>query len=407
MSGLSSLVKRRARARRAVGATVVAAAVVITAAAPAGAAFNPYPATPLDLWGQTGTAYAVEIVGTTAYVGGAFTEAARYKQRAPRVNLMAINMAAPPSQSLTTFQADTNDGGTVRALASDGLFLYVGGQFTSIDGVPRTRLARINLGTGEVDPGFSYNVNNTVRDLLVVNNTLYLVGDFTAINGTTRRRAAAINLANLQLSTTFNPNLNAKTYAVAHSAATGQILVGGNFTTVGAAPAAPRNYLAAVDPTSGAVRPAVYNQLNDLVLDITTGNAGNGERVFIAGGGGFNSAAAWNITGGARIWRMQANGDVQAVRFANNNVYFGFHDGFTIDGVPNNTLRLLAGDAATTNPNGELVPGFAPASSGAVGVMAIDTTNQGTTNNTYLVSAGKFPRMGGVAVRGVSVHRAA
>ena len=42
-------------------------------AAPAGAAPNPYPATPLDLWGQSGTAYAVEVVGNTAYIGGAFT----------------------------------------------------------------------------------------------------------------------------------------------------------------------------------------------------------------------------------------------------------------------------------------------------------------------------------------------
>jgi hypothetical protein len=335
----------------------------------------------------------VEIVGSTAYVGGEFATARRYAQTQPRVNLMAINLAAnPPSQSLTGFRADTNTGGTVRALVSDGAWLYVGGQFTSIGGVARTRLARINLASGLVDAGWGYNVNNTVRDLLVVNNTLYLVGDFTTINGTARRRAAAINLGTGAL-TTFNPNLNAKTYAVAYSAAAGQILVGGNFSTVGGTA---RTYLAAVNPTSGALQPAAYNQLNDVVLDITTGNAGNGERVFVAGGGGFNSAAAWNIGGGNRIWRMQANGDVQAVRFANNNVYFGFHDGY----AGNTTLRLLAGDAASSNPAGELVPGFAPASSGAVGVMALDTSGP------YLVSVGKYPRMGGVAVRGVSVHRA-
>ncbi len=211
--------------------------------------------TPLDLWGQSGTAYAVEVVGNTAYIGGAFTEARRYAQSQPRVNLMAINLAAnPPSNSLTTFRADTNLDGTVRALASDGTWLYVGGQFTSIDGVARNRLARINIATGEVDAaGFNYNVNNTVRDLLVVTisnvNYLYLVGDFTSIGGTARRRAAAINLATGQLAS-FNPNLNAKTYAVACSSATGQILVGGNFTTVGGMA---RTYLAALDPANGAL----------------------------------------------------------------------------------------------------------------------------------------------------------
>ena len=378
--------------RKAVLGVVAAAAVVVGAAAPAGAAPNPYPQQPLDLWGQNGTAFAVEIVGNTAYIGGAFTAARRYAQSQPRLNLMAINMAAnPPSNSLLPFQADTNEGGTVRALASDGTWLYVGGQFTSIDGVPRNRLARINLANGQVDQGFNYNVNNTVRDLLVVNvnnvNTLFMVGDFTAINGTARRRAAAINLADGQL-TLFNPNLNAKTYAVAYSAAAGQVLVGGNFTTVGGMA---RSFLAALSPTNGALQGQPYNSLGDVVLDITTGNAGNGERVFVAGGGGFNSAAAWNIGGGARLWRQQANGDVQAVRFAANNVYFGFHDGFG----GNTTLRLLAADAVS----GALVPGFAPASSGAIGVMAIDI------DGPYLVSAGKFPRMGGVAVKGASVHR--
>jgi hypothetical protein len=382
MSELSSLVKRRARARRAAGATLVAAAVVVAAAAPAGAAPNPYSQSPLDLWGQNGTAFAVEIVGNTAYVGGFFANAVRYTQSQPRGNLMAINMAASPaSASLTGFRADTN--AAVRALTSDGTYLYVGGDFTNIG----NRLARINLATGAVDASFSYNINNPVRDLLVVGNTLYLVGDFTSINGTTRRRAAAIDLTTRAV-TSFNPNLNAKTYAVAYSAATNQVLVGGNFTTVrGTA----RSYLAAVNPTNGALLPAVYNSLGDVVLDITTGNAGTGERVFVAGGGGFNSAAAWNIGGGARLWRQQANGDVQAVRFAANNVYFGFHDGFG----GNTTLRLLAADAVS----GALVPGFAPASSGAIGVMAIDTTGP------YLVSAGKFPRMGGLAVKGVSVHR--
>ena len=123
-----------------------------------------------------------------------------------------------------------------------------------------------------------------------------------------------------------------------------------------------RSYLAALNPANGAVQGQPYNQLNDVVLDITTGNAGNGERVFIAGGGGFNSAAAWNIGGGRRIWRQQANGDVQAVRFANNNVYFGFHDGFT---SATRRLRLLAADAGSaatvSSPASRRRPAAAPA----------------------------------------------
>ena len=129
-----------------------------------------------------------------------------------------------------------------------------------------------------------------------------------------------------------------------------------------------------------------------MVLDITTGNAGNGERVFIAGGGGFNSAAAWNIGGGERIWRQRADGDVQAVRFANNNVYFGFHDGFL-----GNTR---CGSWPPTPPP---VTRSSPASRPR---RRRQHRRDGHRHRQrpYLVSAGKFPRMGGVAVRGVSVH---
>ena len=85
------------------------------------------------------------------------------------------------------------------------------------------------------------------------------------------------------------------------------------------------------------------------------------------------------------------------MRFANNNVYFGFHDGFR---GGNNTLRLLAADAgsrATSSPASCRPPAGAPAS------MAIDIATWARRATSS--SAGKFPRMGGVAVRGVSVHR--
>ena len=63
-----------------------------------------------------------------------------------------------------------------------------------------------------------------------------------------------------------------------------------------------------------------------------------------AGGGGFNLRRRLEHRWRSTLWRwQQANGDVQAVRFAANNVYFGFHDGFG----GNTTLRLLAADAVS------------------------------------------------------------
>ncbi len=109
--------------------------------------------------------------------------------------------------------------------------------------------------------------------------------------------------------------------------------------------------------------------------------------MFGAGGGGFNSVAAWDVSTGKRQWADKANGDVQAVKFSNGNVYFGFHDGYG----GNTTLRLLAADAGT----GTVEPAFQPASGGYPGVLALDA------DGDYLaVGRVKFPKMGGVQREG-------
>jgi Domain of unknown function (DUF5122) beta-propeller len=277
--------------------------------------------------------------------------------------------------------------GTVRSIVWDGgQYLYIGGDFTTVDDQPRNRVARLDLA-GNLT-GFDVNANNVVRDLLVVGNTLYMVGDFTKVKGVTRKRAAAINLLDDSV-TPFNPNLSNKTYALAMSPTTGRLYVGGNFTTVGGAP---RSFLTQVDPVNGGMLGPAFAQLNDLVLDLSVTDS----QVFAGVDGSMNSVAEWNPDTGARLWRQQANGDVQAVRYDGGNVYFGFHDGFG----GNTTLRVLAADATPGSPppDGTIEPGFQPASSGGVGVWGIDSDGQ------YLVVVGKFPKMGGSNVKGISIH---
>ena len=133
--------------RRSVLAAVVAGAVLALTAVPASAAGNVPATAPLDLWGVDGTANAVVVSGSTVYVGGSFANAVRFTQSAPRQNVMALTLGTPkPVDSLSAFQSPTN--GTVRALAVDASWLYLGGDFTS----PGTRVARVSRATGAVDP---------------------------------------------------------------------------------------------------------------------------------------------------------------------------------------------------------------------------------------------------------------
>ena len=373
----------------------------IALATPASA--NPgtlYSPNPLDGWGQDGTAYAVTIVrgNGVVYAGGSFQNAARYQQRQPRQNLMAVAEATgdlvPPCIGATPCFGPAPNGawtnGTVRAMATDGLSLFIAGDFTQVNGQPRTRIARLDLA-GNLLP-LNVSAPKAVRDMLAVGSTLYIVGDFGTVTGNagvvTRKRAAAFDV-NSGAVLPFNPNLSGKANAVAISPNGRTVYLGGAFLNVNGQA---RRYLAAVDPASGLPRANVdptFAQVGDVILDISVSD--DGSRVFAAGGGGFNSAAAWDAaTGGQPVWVQRANGDVQAVKYSNGNVYFGFHDGFN----GNVRLRLMAADAGT----GNIEQVFQPVSGGVPGPVALDA------DGGYLVVGGKFPRMGAIRVKGLAIN---
>ena len=227
--------------------------------------------------------------------------------------------------------------------------------------------------------------------MIVVGNTLYFVGDFGTVTGNagvvTRKRAAAVDVTTGQV-LGFNPNLSGKANAVAINPNGGTIYVGGNFLNVNGQA---RSYLAAVHPVSGQPRLNVdptFQQVGDLILDISVSD--DGAMVFGAAGGGFNSAAAWDAVTGRRVWTQRANGDVQAVRYSNGNVYFGFHDGFG----GNVKLRLLAADAAT----GKSSRSFSR--SRAVCPARSPSTPTAPTWSSEASSHG----MGAIKVKGLSVH---
>jgi hypothetical protein len=389
-SGTTRRPTRLRFARRAALAVAVAGAVLATTAAPAGAAGNVPATAPLDLWGVDLTANAVVVSGNTVYVGGSFTNAMRFTQSAPRDKVMALTLGTPrPVDSLSSFRDATNGAatinGTVRALAVDASWLYLGGDFTAVDNVMRSHVARVNRLNGQLDTTWNVTADKTVRDMVMVGTTLYLVGDFAKVNGEPRKRAAAVNTTDGgSLVAGFHPSLTNKVYAVAASG--GNIYFGGSFTSVNGTA---RSFLAAVD-SNGQLIGSAYNGINGTVLDVSVA----GSQLFAAADSGFNSAAAWNVNGGpgSMQWRDKANGDVQAVLYLRGNAYFGFHDGYTINGVRDDTLRLLAADAGS----GDLTP-FAPKSSGNVGVLAL------SSDGPYLAAVGKFPKMGGVNVKSVAV----
>jgi trimeric autotransporter adhesin len=113
--------------------------------------------------------------------------------------------------------------------------VYAGGDFRSIGGRSRDRIAALDATTGRVrswNPG----ANGTVQTIAVTGSTVYAGGGFTAIAGRSRRYVAALSARTGQ-TTAWNPGVagvpregsGVLTLAVAGS----KVYLGGDFTAVG------------------------------------------------------------------------------------------------------------------------------------------------------------------------------
>ena len=123
---------------------------------------------------------ATVLVGNTAYVGGQFTTATNPSGgTASRVDLAAFD--ATTGALVNGFRADSD--GIIRALATDGSWLYVGGSFSHLGGVARQNLARVDLATGAVDTSWNVPANRVVWALTVSDGILYAGGAFNRLDG--------------------------------------------------------------------------------------------------------------------------------------------------------------------------------------------------------------------------------
>ncbi len=83
----------------------------------------------------------------------------------------------------------------VNAVAADGTGgWYLGGDFRSVGGVPRTDLAHV-MSDGTLDPNWAPTTNGLVRALAVGADAVFAGGDFSAANGVSRGNLAGFTTA--------------------------------------------------------------------------------------------------------------------------------------------------------------------------------------------------------------------
>src|SRR4051812_39303116 len=149
----------------------------------------------LPTWQVNGVVWSQVTVGNIVYVTGSFTKA-RPPGTAPgnpaeiaAGNIFAFDIRT--GNALSGFSHSMNAQGMAITRSPDGTRVYVAGDFTTVDGLPRGHLAAFDTSTGRLVTGFAPSVGAQVRAVTASNSTVYFGGAFMAVNGQPRTRLGA------------------------------------------------------------------------------------------------------------------------------------------------------------------------------------------------------------------------
>lgn len=337
---------RRDRRGLAAGAAALvftmAALVVVTGPTPAtvadSAPVNPAdPATPATVTADAlpttqidGVAWTQVVAGDRVFVGGRFTSARPAGSPAgvgetPRSNLLAYRLSTGVLDP--TFAPALDAQVRALALSPDGTRLYVGGDFTTIDGQPRQRIAAFDLTTGALVATFAPNIGYHVHAIVVTDDRVYVGGNFQGVGTQARAGLAAFRSSDGALLDWAPAATGGMVTSMVISPDRSELVVGGRFTALNGS-TSPGYGLGAVDAITGALLPFAANELvrnagdNAGVTSLTSdgtfvygssfvfGKSGNHEGVF---------KARWDD--GTIDWIQDCHGDTYGVHVQGGVVY--------------------------------------------------------------------------------------
>ena len=137
----------------------------------------------------------------------------------------------------------SEDGGYfgygTESLILDGNNLYVSGSFTKVNGVPKLKIARFNLVSGNLDQSFDVSFADTVHSVAgpmqLVGQSLYVGGTFTNIAGRAWNGLAKLNVADGSADTQWtNPGGTNENVGIWNmKLVSADLYVGGQFSSLG------------------------------------------------------------------------------------------------------------------------------------------------------------------------------
>ncbi|WP_068920838.1 LamG-like jellyroll fold domain-containing protein [Planobispora rosea] len=405
------------------------------APAPARADIDPAPGVPetvtadaLPTWQINGVVWKMATVGSTVYAVGSFSKA-RPPGTAPgnaqevnRSNILAFDIT---TGNLLPFAPVLNAQARTIAVSPDQKKIYVGGDFTTVNGQTRNRVAAFDVATGALEAGFAPSVGNIVRALTVSDTTVYIGGNFFNVNGSSRTRLAAVARGNGALQP-WAPTTDDEVFALLMSPDGSRVIVGGKFQALNGAT---RVGIGALDPASGASLPWSSNPIparQGTNYSMTYDLATDGTNVYAAADGEgwhwFDGRFAVEPNTGDLIWLDNCYGASYGV-FPIGQVLYSVghaHDCASLGGFPEaSPTRWQRALAETIYPTGTdqgppsnnsqysgqpvptLLHWFPTVNAGSYTGM-----NQGgwslTGNSQYLVMGGEFTTVNGAAQQGLT-----
>ncbi len=331
--------------------TLTAFTAVLLAAAPLTTAYGSQArdeklltAAPLATWQTDGIVWSVEYARGVVYVGGTFDSvrppgAKPGEKEVARRNFAAFD--AVTGRLLPCAHSFQGGAGTVRALKAspDGKVLYVGGSFGSVDGTGVASAVAIDTADCGLRKDFRPAVSATVRAIDTTASTVYLGGDFTVVDGRTRKRVAAFSRSGTLLP--FQADIDRPVRAVLAATDHGQVLVGGGFHTVNGRP---EQALVALNPTTGSTVASFpyWIPRRSAVTSLTR----NGDRFYLGaegtGTGIFDGRIAARLSDGTMVWKDTCLGATQDVVVYKDVLYSASHAhycGLTPGGFPDGPRR--------------------------------------------------------------------
>ena len=306
---------------------------------------------PDDTYMTNGKVYATALSrdGNVLYIGGEFTRVGQKSGSSFTVkNVAAINVKT--GAAIRTWRPEvTGHEAVVRALAVKNGKVYIGGNFTSVEGKPRKNLAAVGAYTKAVvlSP-FAPQVGGDTSYVFALeagDRKLYAGGGFSKVNGAPRKNLAAFSLATGALDRRWKPKATkaptCKDPKCSHKVRTLElgsggksIFVGGSFSHVGGAngKGAPRQSVARIYTATGNLHPWKIPgwtiQAPQTAWDLTATRT----RLYGGFGARLNFLAAFRLdkgNSGARIWRLSTKGNVQSVALTRDHsrLFFGGHFG--------------------------------------------------------------------------------